>query len=185
MKKTYVFSAVLAVSVLLTATTAFKPLTEPADDLPELVKLTLPMMEMAKMHTLEVLDAMPEDQFSYQPTEVNKSFAAQMVHIAYSTHYFDEVMLKGNRIQYQEPDPESMSKAEIREMMSANFDAIISTIKSLSNEDLEQELPFGPNKTITRGQALIFAHDHVTNHRAKANLYLRLNGIEPPNYKFL
>jgi uncharacterized damage-inducible protein DinB len=175
----------LAILLVLSSFSSPKPSGFTFNDPPELIRMTLPMMEVAKMHTLEVLDAMPEDQLSFQPTEVNKTFASQMVHIAYATHYFNEVMLKGNRIKYEEPDPGTMTKAEIRKMLSDNFDEIMETMKGLSAEDLETELPFGPNKTITRGQAVIFAHDHVTNHRAKANLYLRLNGIEPPNYKFL
>ena len=175
----------LAFVFVVLSFSALKPVGLVSAETPELISMTLPLMEVAKMHTLEVLDAMPEDQLSFKPTEVNKTFAGQMIHIAYSTHYFNEVMLKGNRIKYEEPDPGTMTKAEIRKMLSDNFDGIMETMKGLSAEDLETELPFGPNKTITRGQAVIFAHDHVTNHRAKANLYLRLNGIEPPNYKFL
>jgi len=175
---------VIALCTLLTVW-AWKPAGEPKEEMPELINLTLPMMEMAKMHTIEVLDAMPEEQMDFKPTDVNKTFAAQMVHIAYATHYFSEAMLKGNRIKYEEPDASQLSKAEIRQMLADNFDEIIATMKELNDEDLAVEMPFGPNKNITRGQAVIFAHDHVTNHRAKANLYLRLKDIDPPSYKFL
>ncbi len=157
---------------------------KPADQ-PELITMTMPMMEMAKTHTLEVLDAMPEEKFNYKPTEVNKTFGSQMVHIGYSLHYFSEAMMKGNRIKYEEPDAATMSKTEIHTLVSNGFDDIMAAMKTLNAEDLVVELPFGPQTTITRGQAIIFAHDHVTNHRAKANLYLRMNNIEPPNYKFL
>lgn len=150
-----------------------------------LVKTTLPMWEMANMHTLEVLDAMPEDKFEYKPSEVSKSFGSQMVHIGYALKYFKHGMIEGNRIPYEEPDASTMSKEEIRKVVEEGFDLYIAAIKKLSEEDLNFEMPFGPEKKITRGQAIIFAHDHVTNHRAKANLYLRMNDIDPPKYKFI
>ena len=149
------------------------------------VQTTIPMFEMAKTHTLEVLDAMPEEKFSYKPTEVSKTFASQMVHIGYSMKYFRMGMIEGNRIKYEEPDPGNMTKAEIRELVATSFDDYISAIEKLSEEDLKVELPFGPEKKISRAQAIIFAHDHVTNHRAKANLYVRMNDMDPPGYKFI
>ena len=155
------------------------------DDRPEIVEMTLPLLEVSKAHTLEVLDAMPESSFSYKPTDVNKTFAEQMVHIGYSLHYFSEGMIKGNRMKYEEPDASGMTKAEIREIVVKGFDEIISSVSELSEDDLKVMLPFGPDTKISRAQAVIFAHDHVTNHRAKANLYLRMNNIDPPNYKFL
>ncbi len=163
---------------------AWKPMassSSDSDELPEFIMMTIPMMEVSKMHTLEVLDAMPEDQFHFKPTDVNKSFGGQMVHIAYSLHLFTESMLLGNPVQPKEPDASKMTKAEIRQMMSDSYDNAIESLQGITEEKLAEELPRG----ITRGQGVIFALDHTTNHRAKANLYLRLNGIEPPNYKFL
>jgi len=149
------------------------------------VKNLLPVWEMQKMHTLEVLDAMPEDKFNYQPNDVSKTFASQMVHIGYDTDYFRKGMIEGNRIKYEEPDASAMSKAEIRKLVSDAFDNYIAAISKLSEEDLAVELPFGPEKKLKRSQSILFAADHITNHRAKANLYLRMNDIEPPNYKFI
>jgi len=149
------------------------------------VKTTVPMWQMAKTHTLEVLDAMPEDKFDYKPTEVSKTFASQMVHIGYTLKYFQKGMIEGNRIEYKEPDMSGKSKAEIRKFVAESFDAYMGAIQKLSEEDLSVELPFGPETKITRGQSIIFAHDHVTNHRAKANLYIRMNDLDPPSYKFI
>jgi uncharacterized damage-inducible protein DinB len=144
----------------------------------------LPMWETSKMHTLEVLDAMPEDKFSYKPTEVSKTFGTQMVHIGYTLKYFTAGMIKGKNIPHEEPDASTMSKAEIRALVSDGFDTYISAIKELAEDDLAVELPFGPERKITRKNSILFAHDHVTNHRAKANLYIRMNDIDPPSYKF-
>lgn len=176
--------SLLLVALLFVGITSFISL-ENKKVAPALIDTTMPTWEMAKTHTLEVLDAMPEDKFNYKPSEESKTFASQMVHIAYSINFFNERMIQGKQVQYKEPDPASMTKAEIRAMMEANFDAFMETLRSLSDEDLMQERPFGPNKNITVAQAILFAHDHTTNHRAKANLYIRMNDIVPPNYKFI
>ncbi len=149
------------------------------------VETTIPMWEMAKTHTLEVLDAMPEDKFNYKPTEKSKTFGSQMVHIGYTLKYFKHGMIEGNRIEFKEPDASSMTKAEIRALLEEGFDMYMEAISKLTDEDLSVALPFGPEKKITRGQSIIFAHDHVTNHRAKANLYIRMNDMDPPSYKFI
>ena len=36
--------------------------------------------------------------------------------------------------------------------------------------------------TVSRAFALFYVQDHMANHRAKANLYLRMNNIQPPEY---
>lgn len=153
-------------------------------EITEFVNSVMQMWGTSRMHTLEVLDAMPEDKFTYKPTDESKTFASQMVHIGYSLKYFSQGMIKGEKVAYAEPDVSTMSKADIRKLVEEGFDTYTAAIKELKPEDLSVEMPLGPDYKITRQQSIIFAHDHVTNHRAKANLYIRMNGIDPPTYKF-
>jgi uncharacterized damage-inducible protein DinB len=173
------------VALLLLAGVAISSFVSKDADSPDMVAATMPLWEMSKTHTLEVLDAMPEDKFTYTPTPESKSFASQMVHIGYTLHFFNVRMLQGQEIQYAEPDAATMTKAEIREMVAKNFDEIMATVSGLTEENLSITFPFGPGKEMSVAQAILFAHDHTTNHRAKANLYLRMNDITPPNYKFM
>lgn len=175
--------SLLAVAVcLVTVITAFN---HKVDNPTAFVELTLPMWETGKMHTLEVADAMPEEKYGYKPTEVSKTFAEQMVHIGYSLTFFSKKMIKGEKMKYEEPSAEGLSKAEVMAIVEKGFVDMEEAIKTLNEEDLKVELPFGPNTKMNRAQAIVFAHDHTTNHRAKANLYIRMNGIDPPKYKFL
>ncbi len=163
----------------------FTSFNSKTNSMPSIVETTMPMWEMTKAHTLEVLDAMPEEKFNYKPTEESMTFGEQMVHIAYTVHFFNERMIQGKNMKYEQPDASSMSKAEIREMMAGNMDAMMETIQGLSQEQLSETRPFSKETQITVAQVILFAHDHTTNHRAKANLYLRMNDMQPPNYKFL
>lgn len=168
---------------VIALTSAFKSNTKEKS---ALVDITIPMWEMGKNHTMEVAATMPEDQYGYKPSEVSKTFGQQMVvHIGYSLSYFSLGMMKDEQVTYDEPDASSLTKREIIALIEKGFDDMTGSLGELNPEDLEVQLPFGKNKKITRGQAIIFAHDHVTNHRAKANLYIRMNNIEPPAYQFM
>ena len=48
-------------------------------------KMYLPVWQEAREHCLEVARAMPEDKYTWKPTEVSKTFAEQMVHIGYTS----------------------------------------------------------------------------------------------------
>lgn len=150
-----------------------------------MAEITMPMWEMSKHHTLEVAAAMPEDKFMYKPSEASKTFGQQLVHIGYSLSYFSMTMMKDESLNYNEPDASKLSKKEIIAIVEKGFDDITHSVKQLTPEELEVEIPFRKGKKISRAQAIIFAHNHATNHRAKANLYIRMNDIEPPSYKFM
>jgi hypothetical protein len=36
--------------------------------------------------------------------------------------------------------------------------------------------------TVSRAFAFFYVQDHMANHRAKSNLYIRMNNIKPPEY---
>lgn len=182
MKDPKTIVVVLVIICMIGLVSAFKTSTAEKS---AIVDITIPVWEMGKKHTLEVAAAMPEDKYSFKPTDASKTFGQQMVHIGYSLSYFSMGMMKGENVAYEEPDASEMTKKEIIKLIEKGFNDMTSSIRPLSPSDLAIELPFGKNKTMTRAQAIIFAHDHATNHRAKANLYIRMNNIEPPAYKFI
>ncbi len=53
----------------------------------ESMKNTLPALEIVAEHTLEVAGAMPENQYSYKPSEESRPFGQQMVHLAYTADF--------------------------------------------------------------------------------------------------
>ena len=50
----------------------------------EFTRMYLPVWEEARNHCLEVAKSMPEEKYTSKPTELSKTFAEQMVHIAYT-----------------------------------------------------------------------------------------------------
>lgn len=77
-----------------------------------------------------------------------------------------------------------MTKNELIMFLGPSFNHVIATIEGLSETDLTKTGEQFGNPALNKEQSILFIYDHITNHRAKAALYLRLNGINPPAYRF-
>lgn len=147
-------------------------------------KANLAIWQNAKNRTVAVAKAMPEDKYSYAPTDDVMSFGQQMAHIANSMRSMEMRFLKGSSWNRNEPNAASMTKAEIVALLESSFDAVMETIGGLSEAQLAQPGKNFGNPRLNKEQSMLFMFDHITNHRAKTVLYLRLNGITPPRYGF-
>jgi len=56
-------------------------------------------------------------------------------------------------------------------------------IYNIEQEQLDETcVMYHSGNNVSRELALIYVQDHMANHRAKANLYIRMNNIKPPEY---
>jgi len=149
----------------------------------EFTKMYLPVWLEAKDHCLAVAEAMPEALYKYQPTAVSKTFAEQMVHIAYTIPLLTKRYVQGMEVKPQVPDADAMTKKEIIALLTEGFDYTTAVIHSISQDQLDETcVMYHSGNTVSRAFALFYVQDHMANHRAKANLYLRMNNIDPPAY---
>ncbi len=143
----------------------------------------LPVWLEAKEHCLEVARAMPEAHYQFKPTEVSKTFAEQMVHIAYTIPLLTKRYVEGLEVKPVVPDASKMSKAEIIAFIEEGFDYTTEVIYSIEQTQLDETcVMYHSGNTVSRAFALFYVQDHMANHRAKSNLYVRLKGIKPPAY---
>lgn len=146
-------------------------------------KMYLPVWLEARAHCLAVANAMPEDKYQYKPTEVSKTFAEQMVHIGYTIPLLTKRYVQGMDVKPVVPDASKMTKAEIITMLEEGFDYTTEVIYTIEEPQLDETtVMYHSGNTVSRAFALFYVQDHMTNHRAKSNLYIRLNGIAPPAY---
>lgn len=146
-------------------------------------KMYVPVWQEAREHCLEVARAMPEEKYSWKPTEVSKTFAEQMVHIGYTIKLLTQRYVEGMEVTGQTPPAAGMTKADIIRMLEEVFDYTEKVIYAITEEKLTQTtIMYHSGNTVSRKFAFFYVQDHLTNHRAKANLYIRLNGIQPPEY---
>ncbi len=149
----------------------------------EFTQMYLPVWLEAQKHCLEVAEAMPEELYGYRPTEVSKSFAEQMVHIGYTIELLTKRYVQGMEVKPNTPDASKMTKAEILQLLTKGFGYTTEVIFSIEQEQLDETCKmYHSGNVVSRAFAFFYVQDHLTNHRAKANLYLRMNGIEPPEY---
>ncbi len=146
-------------------------------------KLYLPVWMEAKKHCLEVAEAMPEELYTYRPTEVSMSFAEQMVHIGYTIELLTKRYVQGMEVTPNAPDASKMSKKEIVQLLKDGFDYTTEVIFTIEQGQLDETCKmYHSGNVVSRAFAFFYVQDHMTNHRAKSNLYLRMNNIKPPAY---
>lgn len=176
MKKLFNVLFVFCFTTLVFSQNDTKPKTE-------FTKMYLPVWQEAREHCMAVAQAMPEELYAYKPTEVSKTFAEQMVHIAHSTELLAKRYVLGLEVTPDTPDASKMTKAEIITLLENGFEFVTQVILSVEQPKLDETcLMYHSGNTVSRSFALFYVQDHMANHRAKSNLYLRMNGIEPPEY---
>ena len=145
--------------------------------------------ERAKAYTQEYLDAMPADKYSFRAVDSIRSFAEQMLHLAFSN-----VVLAGAGTGVQnifltrnlEKSPTAQSKDSVVYYVNSSYDFCINVIKNMDfgklGEVVVQTTP-GGKRSETRLAWLLKAFEHQTHHRGQCTIYLRLLGIRPPGEK--
>ncbi len=141
--------------------------------------------ERSKAMSLEYIDAMPEDQFNYKPTESVRTFAEQMLHGAQGTiglaaNGTGEAAIYGDVNIEQEAS--FQSKSEVRRIVAESFDFAIAGIQNMDPSKFEEVVVRGPYN-VTRLGWIQKANEHVGHHRGQCAIYLRMKGITPPAYK--
>jgi uncharacterized damage-inducible protein DinB len=125
-------------------------------------------LENSRNYTLSVADKMPDNSYNFKPTDAVWNFRELLHHIAYGIHWWKENYIKGAETAW-EPSAAKGEKTEI----IANLDKVYESLKNtICNLTLNDKAIQGFNATL----------DHITHHRGQAVLYLRCNGITPPEY---
>ena len=149
----------------------------------EFTKMYLPIWQEATEHCLAVARAMPDSLYSYKPAAVSKTFAEQMVHIAAASELLTKRYVEGLEVKPNISDASTFSKAEIINMLEKSFAYTTAIILNIEQEKLDEMCTmYHSGNKVSRAFALFYVQDHMANHRAKANLYIRMNGINPPEY---
>jgi len=137
----------------------------------------------AKEYTIEFAQAMPDDKYGFKPTQEVFSFADQLLHIAGSNYWFFSA-LKGEKPPVPEEalKSEGKSKDDVVKILKESFALGDAYVEGLTDTVANEELAVGKNKII-KWKLVLFAVDHLSHHRGQLVVYLRLNGIKPPEYR--
>ncbi|MEV4884703.1 DinB family protein [Chitinophaga ginsengisegetis] len=131
----------------------------------------LTTLENAKNYTLSVAEAMPEKGYPFKPTPAVWTFGELLHHIGYGIGWWEENYIKQRPSDWNPPAPTTTRKAATIAYLNQAFDALK---ENMENTPLSDQVVAGFYATI----------DHVTHHRGQATVYLRNQGIIPPEYVY-
>ncbi|HKE03525.1 MAG TPA: DinB family protein [Blastocatellia bacterium] len=158
---------------------------KPADDKRSpIVKETEFNWKRARKWTLDYIDAMPENAMSFKPTPEIRSFAEQMLHLAFWNYGLGEAVSGkanpyGKNQEALEKRDDVKTKAALRKVVEESYDNLLAAIAGLDEAKMFEQVSLF-NSKLTRVTALAIALDHQTHHRGQTTIYLRLKGVTPP-----
>lgn len=136
----------------------------------------------SKDYLIAIAGAMPQEHYTYAPTEREMSFGDQLLHMRgnmlwLGTTYFSNKTF--DRASLTKDAPEG--KEDIIKALKQSFDDVYAFVETTSPEDLKTTVPFfaGPKSKL---QILNLLQDHLTHHRGQIIVYLNLNDVVPPDY---
>ncbi|HEX6849554.1 MAG TPA: DinB family protein [Chitinophagaceae bacterium] len=138
--------------------------------------------ERAKAYTIEYLNTMPADKYSFVAADSIRSFAQQMLHLAGGNAFLmssastDKPPSFGAGLENRTG---AQTKDSVMYYVTSSYDYCINAVK---NSDLnkwgEKVKVFGMEQS--RFAMLIKTFEHQTHHRGQTTIYIRRQGIKPP-----
>jgi uncharacterized damage-inducible protein DinB len=127
-----------------------------------------------------IVNAMPDDKFSFKPTPAQQTFAERAMHVVTT-----DLMLIGG-LGGKTPAPtinaKATSKADVMAALNASMDYGAAVLKEFDDQQLAERvksLPFmGP--TVSRLRLAYFSIAHTQDIYGQLAVYLRLSGGTPP-----
>lgn len=149
------------------------------------IDATIKEWERARLYTKEYLDAMPEAGYALKPTPEMRSFAQQMLHLTDGNYGFASAAsgIKSPIGQGESEKTTDISKENVTKLVLAGYDFVISSIKTLTTDQLAENTKLFGRFEMTKGMALAKCFEHQTHHRGQTTVYIRLAGAKPPQEK--
>ena len=144
----------------------------------------------SKEFTLAVADAMPASHYDFKPNVEEMSFGKVMAHIAMANNGACAAVggLKApappEKLAAAYKDPAgTFDKEMTMQFLRDSFDFCEKVISGITPAKLDAMT--GPEGHQMSGRERLWAYfTHTAHHRGQAEVYLRVNNIKPPDYRF-
>ena len=137
--------------------------------------------ENSKTYLVAIAEAMPSEKYDFKPTERQKGFQDQLLHIKSNMEWLGRTYF-GDQISDKNGGNNSkLTKEETIQLLIDGFDVVSTILKNTPTSALSEKVEFFAGEK-TKLQILNLLQDHVTHHRGQLIVYLNLNNIEPPKY---
>jgi uncharacterized damage-inducible protein DinB len=139
--------------------------------------------QRAKAYTLDYLNTMPADKYSFKAVDSIRSFAQQMLHLSEGNIFLIQTAT-GEKADWpgggsREQSASAQTKDSVVYYVTKSYDFTIQSVKNLDPNKYGETV--GTRNKATRYAWLLKAFEHQTHHRGQTTIYIRLQGIRPPN----
>ncbi len=132
--------------------------------------------------TMEAVEAMPADKFTFKPTPDQITFGHLVAHMVQSNNL---LCSKTASVPAPKADElkETDSKDKLVSALQASFDFCSASLSKMDDSKLSETTELFGGKEFSHAFAGILLASGWADHYAEASMYLRLNGILPPTAK--
>ena len=138
--------------------------------------------ERAKAYTIDYLNTMPANKYSFKANDSVRSFAQQMLHLAQANVGLLSGTI-GNPLAFAGGNLEARTTAQTKDSVvhyvTQSYDYVINGLKNFSPASFGEKAKFY-NFEETKYTWFLKAFEHQTHHRGQTTIYIRLQGIKPP-----
>ncbi len=142
----------------------------------------IPHWNLTKEYTLDFANTMPPEHYTFHPTEPQMTYGEQLCHVGGSVVDGTIQMMGLEEPPVSKPEDQNDKEAVIR-YVTQSFDLGASHLNTLSEEMADEEIQWGSG-AYSRREIYISMMDHVAHHRGQMVVYVRLNGIVHPQYRY-
>jgi uncharacterized damage-inducible protein DinB len=126
-------------------------------------------------------DAIPEDNFGWQPAAGVRSVREVVLHVASANYFFGSIL--GAKIPEginpRELEKSVQGKAQTLEVLKQSIEFARAAIAAMPESDLPNEVDFFGQK-VPNMRVVMIISDHAHEHLGQLIAYARSNGIAPP-----
>ncbi|HEY2647658.1 MAG TPA: DinB family protein [Puia sp.] len=137
-------------------------------------------MKHSKEYTIKVAQLMPVSKYGYKASPEEMSFEQQLLHVVKGMQSLCKDYLGGGPNTIQVPDS-NLDKDETIKVLNTVYDYAINSLENFKPNQLSDTVSFFI-KPMNKLRIINLMNDHQTHHRAQLVVYLRMNGIKPPDY---
>ena len=140
--------------------------------------------ERAKVYTVDYLNTMPADKYSFKATDSVRSFAQQMLHLAQANLFLMSAATDVKPPAWGQSDLEhssgAASKDSVMYYVTASYDYCSDAVKSTDVSKWGEKKKMFGSFEVTRWALIMKTFEHQTHHRGQTTIYIRLVGVKPP-----
>lgn len=143
--------------------------------------------ERGKAYTIEYLNTMPADKYGFKAVDSIRSFAQQMLHLAAGNVFLMTNATGKPPLAWLQSDIEHSATAQNKDSVMyyvvASYDYCIDAVKNLDPAKWGENTKMFNRFEQTRFALMNKTFEHQGHHRGQTTIYIRLQGIKPPEEK--